>query len=49
MVSKPAREQKALRQSHSSGSYLETGMGLVERLNRDGGEPFAIRPLLFIN
>ncbi len=38
----PAREQRTPRQSHSSGSYLETGMGGVERFHRNGEEPFVI-------
>ena len=42
MVVKPARDQRTPSQSHSSGSYLETGMGLTERLNRNGWEPFGI-------
>jgi len=41
MVEIPAREQRTPNQSHSSGSYGETCMGLAERLNRDGWEPFA--------
>jgi len=40
MVKKPAREQMTPRQSHSSGSYPETGMGGAERPHRDGGEFF---------
>lgn len=40
MVAKPAREQRTPRQSHSSGSYRETGMGRAERSYRDGGEFF---------
>lgn len=42
MIEKPARDQRTPRQSHSSGSYRETGMGMVERSYRDGEEPFAI-------
>lgn len=42
MVVKPARDQRTPSQSHSSGSYLETGMGLAERLDRNGWEPFGI-------
>lgn len=40
MVENRNREQRTPRQSHSIASYLETGMGLVERLDRDGEEPF---------
>jgi len=40
MVETPAREQETPRQSHSSGSYLETDMGNVERCCRNGGESF---------
>jgi len=40
MVTKPARDQRTPRQSHSSGSYRETGMGGAERFHRDGGELF---------
>ncbi len=40
MVAKPAREQRTPRQSHSSWSYQETGMGGAERSHRDGGEFF---------
>ena len=40
MVENPARDQRTPRQSHSSGSYLETGMGRAERFYRDGEEPF---------
>ena len=40
MVAKPARDQRTPSQSHSSGSYRETGMGMAERLYRNGWEPF---------
>lgn len=40
MVAKRNREQRTPRQSHSIASYLETGMGSAERLDRDGEEPF---------
>ena len=39
----PARDQETPSQSHSSGSYLETGMGLTERLDRNGWEPLDTR------
>ena len=42
MVANPARDQRTPRQSHSSGSYLETGMGRAERSYRNGEEPFVI-------
>ena len=40
MVANPARDQRTPSQSHSSGSYPETGMGSAERLDRNGWEPF---------
>jgi len=40
MTAKPARDQRTPGQSHSSGSYRETGMGGAERSHRDGQEPF---------
>jgi len=40
MVANPARDQKTPSQSHSSGSYGETCMGVAERLHRNGWEPF---------
>lgn len=40
MVQKPSRDQKTPSQSHSTRSYLETGMGLVERSNRNDWESF---------
>ena len=40
MAAKPSRDQKTPSQSHSTRSYLETGMGLAERLDRNGWEPF---------
>ena len=43
MAVKPARDQRTPRQSHSSGSYRETGMGGAERFHRDGGELFVSR------
>lgn len=36
----PARDQRTPSQSHSSGSYGETCMGMAERLYRNGWEPF---------
>jgi len=39
----PARDQRTPSQSHSSGSYRETGMGGAERFHRYGWEPFATR------
>ncbi len=48
MVANPARDQRTPRQSHSSGSYLETGMGGAERSHRDGGESFDNRKILVI-
>jgi hypothetical protein len=47
MVAKPAREQRTPRQSHSSGSYPETGMGRAERFYRDGGEFFVHEDSLY--
>jgi len=40
MVANPSRDQRTPSQSHSTRSYLETGMGVAERLHRDGWEPF---------
>jgi len=47
MAAKPAREQRTPRQSHSSGSYLETATGRAERFYRDGGEPFVHEDSIF--
>ena len=40
MVKNPSRDQRTPGRSHSTRSYLETGMGLTERLDRDGRESF---------
>jgi len=40
MVENPSRDQRTPGRSHSTRSYLETGMGLAERLDRDGRESF---------
>lgn len=40
VAANPAREKRTPSQSHSSGSYRETGMGGIERFRRDGWESF---------